>query len=501
MKAPKSQQVRRLEAVIGLEVHVQLSTASKIFCSCPARLPATVSVSEIEANSHVCPICTGHPGTLPVLNRKVVEFAIQAGLATQCAINPKSLLARKNYFYPDLPKGYQISQYDEPMCRNGVLGIQLPNGEEKRVRIHRIHIEEDAGKSIHYSGFSVLNLNRAGVPLVEIVSEPDMASPAEAGAYLRELHSVVTFLGISDGNMEEGNFRCDANVSVREPGAELGTRVEIKNVNSFKFIEKAIEFEVLRQSEVLRSGGTVIQETRSFDSFRGTTVPMRSKEEAEDYRYFPDPDLIPIYVDGDWIEELKKRLPELPQQRRGRYVATYGLSAYDAGLLTSSREIAEFYDQVMEVLKKSTVDAELTQSAKTAANWVCGEVLRMLNETGQTLQTSKLTPHHLAELVRLLQLQQISSTGAKQIFGKVWETGKSVSEVIQGEGLVQISDPAVLKPIIDKIIAAFPGQVAEYRSGKDKLIGFFVGQVMKETQGKANPTLVNEWVRQALSSG
>jgi aspartyl-tRNA(Asn)/glutamyl-tRNA(Gln) amidotransferase subunit B len=490
--------VSDFEAVIGLEVHVQLATQTKIFCGCPARMPETKSVSEVEMNSFVCPICVGHPGTLPVLNRKVVEYAIKAGLATHCEINQKNIFARKNYFYPDLPKGYQLSQYDQPICRNGWLEIEPTDGVRKRINITRIHMEEDAGKSLHMQGFSLLNLNRAGVPLIEVVSEPEMRTPGEAGAYLRALHAIVTFLGISDGNMEEGNFRCDANVSVRKPGDPLGTRVEIKNVNSFKFIEKSIQYEIARQIEVIRGGGKIVQETRSYDSARGITLAMRSKEEAEDYRYFPDPDLIPVYVDSDWIGELSASMPELPEERRKRYEKEFELSSYDAGILTSSRPLADFFDQVIQNLKTSSPPLDIRSGAKSAANWIAGEVLRLMNEGGVAFSEMKLTPSHLSDLICLLLDQKLSSTGAKQVLAKVWLTGETVATLVEREGLTQVSDEGTLVPVIDKIIAAFPSQVAEYRSGKEKLIGFFVGKVMKETGGKANPAFVGELVRQRI---
>ena len=489
------------EAVIGLEVHCQLSTQTKIFCSCPTGTGK--SVGELEMNTHVCPTCAGHPGTLPVLNKKVVEYAIKAGLATGCTINLKNIFARKNYFYPDLPKGYQISQYEQPICENGFLEIETPSGTQKKVNIQRIHMEEDAGKSLHMSGFSLVNLNRAGVPLIEIVTGPDMRYAEEAGAYLRALHSIVTCLGISDGNMEEGNFRCDANVSVRPVGSErLGTRTEIKNVNSFRFVEKAIQYEIARHIEVINSGGKIIQETRTFDSARGVTLSMRSKEEAQDYRYFPDPDLIPVHLDAEWVESLRKSLPELPEQSKTRLMKDWGLSAYDAGLLSGSKSLLEYYESVIRQIAggdKKDAQNRAKSAAKPAANWVTGEVLRLLNETGTEISKSKLTPSHLAAILNGVLDQTLSSTGAKQVLAAVWDSGERVEEVVERLGLKQVNDDSALEPTIDKVIAAFPSQVAEYRAGKDKLLGFFVGQVMKESGGKANPGRVGDLIKKKLS--
>ncbi len=488
------------EAVIGLEVHCQLATETKIFCACPARMPAGVSVADLAPNAHTCPVCAGHPGTLPVLNRKVVEFAVRAGLATGCRIVDRNVFARKNYFYPDLPKGYQISQLEKPICLDGALEIELGDGSRKRIRIDRIHMEEDAGKNVHMSGYSLVNLNRAGVPLIEIVSRPDLRSAEEAGAYLRALHAVVTYLDICDGNMQEGNFRCDANVSVMRRGAaQFGTRAEIKNVNSFRFIEKAIEYEIARQIELVKSGGRVIQETRGFDSSRGVTVSLRSKEEAMDYRYFPDPDLIPVQVGEAWIEKIRASLPELPDQRRSRFVSQLGLPPADAAVLTGSRSLADFFEQSVSLL--TAAGAEPRAVAKPAANLISGEVMRLLGEKGVEIEKSRLTPRHLADLVQLTQSQVISSTGAKTVINSAWETGESVHPIVEREGLRQVSDLGALDPVIDQVIAAHPGQVAEFRGGKDKLIGFFVGQVMKETGGKANPALLQELIRKKLTTG
>ncbi|OFZ54709.1 MAG: aspartyl/glutamyl-tRNA amidotransferase subunit B [Bdellovibrionales bacterium RIFOXYC1_FULL_54_43] len=491
------------EAVIGLEVHAQLATDSKIFCGCRARLlggHGGESVADVAVNLNTCPVCSGHPGALPVLNRKAVEFAIMAGLATHCRINPRSVFARKSYFYPDLPKGYQISQYDQPICEAGWLEIST-SATPKKIRIDRIHMEEDAGKNIHLSGFSVVNLNRAGVPLIEIVSAPDMRTAEEAGAYLRALHGVVTYLGICDGNMQEGNFRCDANVSVMPKGAkEFGTRAEIKNVNSFRFIEKAIEFEIRRQIEVLRAGGRVVQETRGYDSARNVTVSLRTKEEAQDYRYFPDPDLIPLRIEDSWVVSIQSMIPELPAQKFARFISEFGLSQYDADVLIASKTVAEFYEECVGILRVAYPDPfDLRAASKAAANWTTGELMRLLNEEGRELSASKIRSEHIADLVRLTQSRVVSSTGAKQALGVAWKTGESIETIVEREGLRQVSDTGALEVSIDKIIAGFPAQVAEYKAGKEKIIGFLVGQVMKQSGGKANPSLVQELLKKKLS--
>lgn len=493
------------EAVIGLEVHCQLATDSKIFCSCPARMEEGCSVADMEMNANTCVVCAGHPGTLPVLNQKVVEYAVMAGLATHCQINPRSVFARKNYFYPDLPKGYQISQMESPICLSGWIDVSVPSNPQtdsqaggefvtKRIGIQRIHIEEDAGKNMHLSGYSVVNLNRAGVPLVEIVTDPVMKSPAEAGAYLRALYGIVTYLGICDGNLQEGNFRCDANVSVMPKGSKtFGTRTEIKNLNSFRFVEKAIDYEIRRQQDVILLGGRVIQETRSYDSNKNTTASMRSKEEAQDYRYFPDPDLLPVHLDSKWIESLKSNLPELPEQKRNRWTKDFNLSIYDAETLASSKSMARFFEQVL------TLDPS-PELAKPVANWLTGEVSRLLNEAGMEVSQSRLTPAQICDLVRLVQKQVLSSTGAKRVLSVLWEgTDQTVAEIVKSEGLEQVSEVGALDPIIDQVVAAFPKQVAEYRSGKDKLLGFFVGQAMKQMGGKANPALLGELFKKKLS--
>ncbi len=484
------------EAVIGLEVHCQLATHTKIFCSCRARLSDETTVANIQVNSNTCPICAGHPGTLPVLNRKVVEYGIRVGLATHCQINQSPVFARKNYFYPDLPKGYQITQFDQPLCENGWLLVE--NGDVSRtVRIQRIHLEEDAGKSVHRTGFSLVNLNRAGVPLIEIVSEPDMKTPQEAGAYLRTLHSLVVYLEISDGNMQEGNFRCDANVSVMRHGSsQLGIRTEIKNLNSFRFIEKAIEYEISRQVEVIRSGVGVIQETRGYDSSKNSTFPMRSKEQAHDYRYFPDPDLLPVKIDSDWIEKIRHSLPELPDQKRARLMNVLGLSLSDAELLISSKFLVEFFDEVVQ--KSLLVGVELQCFSKAAANWMLSEVMRLRKEDNIELWQSQLRAFHIVDLVRLVQKQSLSHIQAKQVICIAWKTGQDVSSIVDQEGLKQWNDLSLLEPLMDEVIRDFPRQVAEYRAGKDKLLGFFIGRVMKKTNGMANPPLLGELLRKKL---
>jgi aspartyl-tRNA(Asn)/glutamyl-tRNA(Gln) amidotransferase subunit B len=489
---------QEFEAVIGLEVHCQLATDSKIFCSCPARLSDGKSVADIAPNLNTCPVCTAQPGALPVLNRKVVEYAVKAGLATNCSIRLKNFFARKNYFYPDLPKGYQISQYEHPICENGYLNIETSRGA-KKVTIQRIHMEEDAGKSVHSSGYSVVNLNRAGVPLVEIVTAPDMKTSEEAGAYLRALYAVVTFLGICDGNMQEGNFRCDANVSVMPKGSKtLGTRAEIKNVNSFRFVEKAIDYEIARQIDIIQGGGKVIQETRLYDSQKNATFSMRSKEEAQDYRYFPDPDLIPLNLDQAWVDQIQSGLPELPEQKRGRYMAEFGLSAYDAGAVTTSSSLAGFFEKTIQALGAIGIDSKA--GAKPAANLIAGEITRLINEESVEIERSKITPAHLADVIKLLQASEVSSTGAKQVIGAVWKSGEKVAAIVDREGLRQVSDLSSLEPAVDKILAANPSQVADFKAGKEKIIGFLVGQIMKETGGKANPGLIQEMIRKKLSS-
>jgi len=478
----------KYQVVIGLEVHTQLTTNTKIFCGCSTRFGA-------EPNSQTCPVCLGFPGALPVLNQKVVEYAIRAGLATNCSITPRSVFARKNYFYPDLPKGYQISQFDLPICQHGHLDIDL-DGERKRIGITRIHMEEDAGKLVHadlpgVGDDSCVDLNRACTPLLEVVSEPDMRSPDEAIAYLKKLHQIVMYLGICDGNLEEGSFRCDANVSLMPVGSTtFGTRAELKNINSFRFIKQAIEYEMERQAEILDEGGRVIQETRLFDPNTGTTRSMRGKEEAHDYRYFPDPDLVPVIVSNDWIEEVRATLPELPEAKRARFTAELGLPEYDAEVLAASRELAHYFE--------STV--ALFAQPKTVSNWVMGEVTRALNEDGKGIADCPVTPALLAELLKLIESGTISVKIAKTVFDEMYKTGKPPAAIVAEKGLVQVSDTGAIEAMIDEVLGKNSGQVAEYRGGKETLFGFFVGQVMRASKGKANPALVNELLLKKLNS-
>ncbi|MCM0606751.1 MAG: Asp-tRNA(Asn)/Glu-tRNA(Gln) amidotransferase subunit GatB [Xanthomonadaceae bacterium] len=481
------------EAVIGLEVHVQLATESKVFSRARSRPEGGRSVGEELVNMNTSPVDTAQPGTLPVLNKKVVEFAIKAGLATGCEIRPKSVFSRKHYFYPDLPKGYQISQYDLPICEHGKLEIELKNGESKTITIQRIHIEEDAGKNLHMSGYSLVNLNRAGVPLIEVVSGPDMRSSEEAVAYLKSLYAIVTYLGVCDGNLQEGNFRCDANVSVRKRGVEkFGTRAEIKNVNSFRFVEKAIDYEILRQIEVVKSGGTVIQETRGFDSAKGQTFSMRSKEEAHDYRYFPDPDLPPLILKKAQIESIRGSLPELPQAKRDRFISLYDLSKYDATVLTQDKKLSEYYEESLGGIGNSK------ELGKKVANLITSELARLLNDADLDITGSKVSAKQIREIAKLLSDDSVSFSMAKQIITILWTEGGDVSSVVEKHGFKQMSDTSSLEPIIDKIIAENEKNVQDYRAGKEKLIGFFVGQAMKATGGKANPGMLQDLVKKKL---
>ena len=473
------------ETVIGLEIHTQLQTKSKIFSSASTAFGAA-------PNTQACLVDLGYPGMLPVLNREAVRMAVKFGLAIGARIASRSVFARKNYFYPDLPKGYQISQYELPVVAQGQVEIELENGHAKRIGVIRAHLEEDAGKSLHegFEAVSGIDLNRAGTPLLEIVSEPDLRSAKEAVAYMKKVHSLVRYLEICDGNMQEGSFRCDANVSVRHKGEQkFGTRAELKNINSFHFVEKAILYEVQRQIEVIEGGGKVVQETRLYDSKKNETRSMRSKEEANDYRYFPDPDLLPLEISGEFIEEVRKTLPELPDGKKRRFMQQYTLSAYDAGLLTGSRELADYYETVVKA-----VDGE----PKLCANWVMGELSAALNENNKDVAQSPVTAVMLSELLKRILDNTISGKLAKEVFEAMWAGEGDTDAVIAKKGLRQITDATAIEKIIDAVLAANPQQLAGYRAGKDKLFAFFVGQVMKVTQGKANPQQVNELLLKKL---
>jgi len=472
------------ETVIGLEVHAQMLTDTKIFCSCSTKFGGA-------PNSHTCPVCLGMPGVLPVLNKKVVEYGMKMALATHCTINPSNSFARKNYFYPDLPKGYQISQYAYPLAEHGHILIDS-NGEQKKIGITRIHMEEDAGKLIHDENnpSSYVDLNRTGVPLIEIVGEPDIRSPEDAAEYLKRLHEILVYLEICDGNMEEGSFRCDANVSIRPVGQkEFGTRTELKNMNSFRNVQRALEYEVKRQQYLVENGQKIVQETRLWDDAQGTTNPMRSKEEAHDYRYFPDPDLVPVMVDEAWIAKIREELPELPIAKRERFIKEYQIPAYDAGVLTAEKPLAEYYEDVVKLCGKP----------KQASNWVMGDVLRFLNEDKRDIRQCPISARSLADMIKLIEEGAISGKMAKDVISDMYQTGKTPQEIIAEKGLVQITDEGELVKTITAIIDASPKQLADYRGGKEKLFGFFVGQVMKATQGKANPQLVNDLLKKMLA--
>jgi len=471
--------------VIGLEVHAQLKTRTKIFCSCSTAFGA-------PPNSHTCPVCLGLPGVLPVLNKKVVDYTIKMALATNCTVQAKSRFARKNYFYPDLPKGYQISQYELPIATGGYLDIEIDD-QSQRIGITRIHMEEDAGKLIHDPDrpISRVDLNRTGVPLMEIVSEPDIRGPEAAGEYLRQLRAILRYLAISDGNMEEGSFRCDANISIMPAGsAVFGTRTEIKNLNSFRHVEKALYFEIARQKEIVLDGGQVVQETRLWQPDKGTTVSMRGKEDAHDYRYFPDPDLLPLVIDEGWIARMRSQMPELPAQRKTRYMTDYDLPAADAQVLTGSRELSDYFEACV---------ARFDQP-KPIANWIMGELLGLLNARGLPITASPISPDNLVGLLKLLQKDVINGKIAKTVFEAMANTGKAAKTIVEEQGLVQVSDASSIDPIVDTLIAKHPDEVERYRGGQKKLIGFFVGQVMQATKGKANPKVVNEILRKRLES-
>jgi len=476
------------EPVIGLEIHVELKTNTKIFCGCPMEFGG-------EANSHVCPVCLGFPGALPVLNKQVVEYAVRAGLALNCEIAPYSRFDRKSYFYPDLSTAYQISQYFFPICKGGYLEIEV-NGEKKKIRLNRVHLEEDAGKLLHSgssittSDYSLADYNRGGTGLIEIVSEPDLRSAEEARIFLEQLHAVIEYTGVSDVKMEQGSLRCDANISLRPVGStKLGTKTEIKNMNSFKSLERAVEYEIARQREVLEDGGVIIQETRGWDDSKGLTASMRTKEEANDYRYFPDPDLLPIVLEPQWIEEIKASLPELPTAKKDRFINELGLSQYDAGILTSSRDLAKFFEETVA----------LYNEPKVIANWLMGEFLSLLNANNLEIQESKVTPQQMATLLKTLNKGEISGKIAKTVFSEMFASGKDSATIIKEKGLVQISDEGALTALIEKILAANPKSVEDYRGGKKNALGFLVGQVMKETKGQANPGMVNKLLQEKLN--
>lgn len=476
------------EVVIGLEVHAELKTKTKIFCSCPTEFGG-------EENTHVCPGCLGFPGTLPIMNKKAVEYAVRAGLALNCEIQEYSKFDRKHYFYPDLPTAYQISQFEFPICKAGYVEIAV-NGKKKKIRLNRIHLEEDAGKLLHSgnsitsSQYSLADYNRSGMGLIELVSEPDLSSAEEARTYLEKLRAVLEYTGVSDVKMEQGSLRCDANISLRPVGSsKLGTKTEIKNMNSYRSLQRALEYEIERQREVLEEGGTIIQETRGWDEEKGITSSMRSKEEADDYRYFSDPDLPPIVLEPAWVEEIRASLPELPDAKKDRLVMELGLSEYDADIITGSRALADFFDKTVTLFNEP----------KTVANWVMGEYLRLLNAEGTEVQESKVSPEKMAALLKSQATGKISGKMAKAVFEEMFMTGKDPEKIIKEKGLVQISDTDALGEIVEKVLAANPQSVADYQAGKEKALGFLVGQVMKETKGQANPGMVNGLLKQKLT--
>ena len=469
------------EPIIGLEIHAQLQTASKMFSN---------DANQFGAGDNECvsPVSLGLPGALPVTNKKAISLSIKMGLALKCKIRKTSVFSRKNYFYPDLPKGYQISQFDKPLCEGGSLDFIL-DGQRRSIGITRAHVEEDAGKSIHHGDFTLLNFNRAGVPLLEIVSEPEIRSSQEAAEYARTVRRILRYLDVCDGDLEKGSMRCDCNVSVRKKGEEgFRTRVELKNINSFRFIEKAIEYEIQRQVNQYNSGGEIFQETRLYDPLKDKTFSMRKKEDSHDYRYFPDPDLLPLMVDDIWLKEIQQELPELPLERAIRFQSEYKLPEYDALLLTEEKDCAEYYESV----------AKASGNPKSSSNWIMSELMRELNESKKGIAESPVTSHHLADLIRLVDKKTISGKIAKVVFLDMWSTGKSPLEIVKEKGFVQITDESVISKIADKVIEGNPNQVEQYKSGKDKLFGFFVGQVMKVTKGQANPEAVNKILKEKL---
>lgn len=476
------------EAIIGLEVHTQLLTETKIFCGCSTKFGA-------EPNSQTCPVCLGMPGVLPVLNKKVVEFAVLLGLATNCQIRRKNRFARKNFFYPDMPKGYQISQFEEPICENGYLEIETEQGK-KRIGLIRIHMEEDAGKSVHDEAYveaneTLIDLNRAGMPLLEIVSAPDIRSPQEAHAYLTQLRQLVRYLGISDGNMEEGSFRCDANISVRPVGQQkFGTRTELKNMNSFAHVQKALEYEIERQTELLKAGKSVEQQTLLWDADKNIAQPMRGKEESHDYRYFPEPDLVPVHIDVAWFDKIKQSLPELPQEKFERFLNQYQLPEYDVRLLTENREVADYFEKV----------AAWFDDFKMISNWMLGEIARVLNEQKISINQLPLKPDKLADLLQAIRKKVVSTSAAKKVFDFLLSNDLPVEQAIEKLGLKQISDESEIEQFVEQVIAQHPAEVESFKAGKTKVIGFLVGQVMKLSRGKANPQVVNQLLQKKLKA-
>ncbi|TCZ73406.1 Asp-tRNA(Asn)/Glu-tRNA(Gln) amidotransferase subunit GatB [Paenibacillus albiflavus] len=476
---------KKYETVIGLEVHVELHTSSKIFCGCATSFGA-------PPNSNTCPICLGHPGVLPVLNRQAVDYAMKAAMALNCEISRDTKFDRKNYFYPDSPKAYQISQYDKPIGENGWIEIEV-EGKTKRIGITRLHLEEDAGKLTHVDGgnASLVDFNRVGTPLVEIVSEPDLRTPEEARAYLEKLRAIMQYCDVSDVKMEEGSMRCDANISIRPWGQEqFGTRAELKNMNSFRGVQRGLEYEEWRQAEVLDDGNEVVQETRRWDEAQGKTLSMRSKEEAHDYRYFPDPDLVSLAIDEAWIERIRATIPELPDARKARYTANYGLPSYDAEVITASMQIANLFEESLQY----------TKDAKQVSNWIMGDLLGFMNANNLELQDVKITGQGLGEMINLIENGTISNKIAKTVFKSMIETGKNPKQIVEEQGLVQISDEGAIKAIVENVVANNPKSVADYKAGNEKAIGFIVGQVMKETKGKANPGLVNKLIVEVLNA-